>query len=517
MKKSQRSAMSWISLLLLATALSSMYLLPKNDIPRTWDEEAIEALMLPLADTAVEVVPISADYYYQLPERHLYKTYPIRLLDSLDQARYLDSLRQLDPVEYDPDPQSLSEEELIALGEKVFHMPVVFFPWPPGIMQVLKQDIEENGVRVTEKGVFPFMEYVIAEKGEVLGGTFSCAECHTRVMDNGMVIKGAQGNSPFDHIGGISLEEQLESLPDSLRARLDQNVRNGRKSLQRAPWINHPSQTELDNITAAEVAAYLKAIPPGVVIRHGTNFKQPANIPDLIGIKNRKYLDQTGLMRHRSIGDLMRYSAFNQLADQLTAYNGFIPDGIDFKTLPEPGTGSPQSGKRYSELQLFALAKYLYSLEYPKNPETYDPSVVARGEQVFLREGCVTCHTPPEYTNNMLTPVDGFTPPKEHLEKYDIFDISLGTDPGLALYTRRGTGYYKVPSLRGLWYRGPLGHSGHIATLEDWFDPARLEDDYVPTGFKPPFVETMAVPGHELGMDLQAEDKAALITFLKTI
>ena len=56
----------------------------------------------------------------------------------------------------------------------------------------------------------------------------------------------------------------------------------------------------------------------------------------------------------------------------------------------------------------------------------------------------------------------------------------VGLDPGLALKTRKGTGYYKVPSLKGLWYRGPFEHSGSITTLEAWFDPARLRDDYVP-------------------------------------
>jgi len=38
------------------------------------------------------------------------------------------------------------------------------------------------------------------------------------------------------------------------------------------------------------------------------------------------------------------------------------------------------------------------------------------------------------------------------------------------MLTRKGTGYYKVPSLRGLWYRGPYEHDGSVATLEDWFD-----------------------------------------------
>jgi hypothetical protein len=40
-----------------------------------------------------------------------------------------------------------------------------------------------------------------------------------------------------------------------------------------------------------------------------------------------------------------------------------------------------------------------------------------------------------------------------------------------------------APSLKGVWYRSMFGHSGWCASLEDWFDPKRLEDDYVPTGF----------------------------------
>jgi hypothetical protein len=94
---------------------------------------------------------------------------------------------------------------------------------------------------------------------------------------------------------------------------------------------------------------------------------------------------------------------------------------------------------------------------------------------------------------------------------------SVGTDPDLALRTRRGTGYYKVPSLKGVWYRGPFEHSGSVATLEGWFDPRRLRDDYVPTGFKGYGVRTRAVKGHEFGLNLSATDKAALIAFLKAL
>lgn len=162
------------------------------------------------------------------------------------------------------------------------------------------------------------------------------------------------------------------------------------------------------------------------------------------------------------------------------------------------------------------LTLYLYSLKPPANPNKFD-ALARRGQQVFRREGCAGCHTPPLYTNNKLTPADGFTVSEEHKRKYDILPISVGTDPGLALRSLRGTGYYKVPSLKGVWYRGPFEHSGSVATLEDWFDPKRLRDDYVPTGFKPFGVKTRAVKGHEFGLQLSAADKQSLIAFLKTL
>ena len=53
----------------------------------------------------------------------------------------------------------------------------------------------------------------------------------------------------------------------------------------------------------------------------------------------------------------------------------------------------------------------------------------------------------------------------------DVSPISVETDPGLALKTRKGTGYYKVPALKGVWYRGRYLHDGTVASLEEMFDP----------------------------------------------
>ena len=64
-----------------------------------------------------------------------------------------------------------------------------------------------------------------------------------------------------------------------------------------------------------------------------------------------------------------------------------------------------------------------------------------------------------------------------------VMRLSVGTDPGSALGTRKGTGYYKVPSLKG----GAVSldiflHDGSVASLEEMFDPGPPERDLHRTG-----------------------------------
>ncbi|MFO0812282.1 MAG: hypothetical protein U0796_03635 [Gemmatales bacterium] len=152
-----------------------------------------------------------------------------------------------------------------------------------------------------------------------------------------------------------------------------------------------------------------------------------------------------------------------------------------------------------------------------KSPHPFD-DLAQQGERIFKAEGCAQCHTPPLYTNNKLVAATGFDPPEDAGDMgLDVSKRRVETDPGLALKTRKGTGYYKIPTLRGVWYRGLYEHSGSVASLEDWFDPKRLRDDYVPSGWKGPGVKTRAVPGHKFGLDLSEEEKKALIAFLRTL
>jgi cytochrome c553 len=473
-------------------------------IPKTWDDQAMATLEMPLADSTGSPAHISADYYYRIPVRPIYKSYQV-YAPGKEPAGYEAWLKQQEPQTVPQtsfDTSKLrTEADWIRVGEMVFDAPVSY-DIPVRAADVRDPQWHEKfGVRAAKDGTLPWFRYIVREKGKVELGTISCGMCHTRVLNDGTIVKGAQANFPFEQAAALFAKQSFTV----------ERARSFMRSFFGTPWIKPDPLAGLEQMSLEQIAEWPAAVPPGVIGRHGTSPLYPAQIPDLIGVKERKYLDHTGLQLHRSIADMMRYAALNQGTDVLASYGGFIPAARDFRTRPDPSTRL-----RYSDEQLYALALYIYSLRAPANPHKFD-AVARRGQQVFKREGCTACHTAPLYTNNKLTPVDGFSAPSEHLRKYDILPLSVGTDPTLALKTRRGTGYYKVPSLKGLWYRSPLEHNGSVLTLEDWFDPRRLCDDYVPTGFRGAGVRTRAVKGHAFGLNLSAKDRRALIAFLQTL
>jgi hypothetical protein len=475
----------------------------RPSIPRTWNDEAVAALEVPLANPEFSPRHVSSDYYYRMRVRPIYKTYRV-YAPGKEPPGYVEWLAKQEPeIVFDP-AKLHTEEDWIRAGELVFDAPITF-----NLLEVSPARFPafyaKSAVQLAADGSLPNKSYVIREKGVVEVGNLSCGQCHTRVMPDGTVIRGAQGN----FVEGFFFAARARRTLQEGRRSPEDVLATQRAALRRqygAPWIQPPPDGD-PGMSLDEILSAWEAQPPGVAIRQGTSLRYPAQVPDLIGIKDRLYLDHTGLVRHRSIGDLMRYAALNQGLDQLARYGAFIPAG----ELPDPATQW-----RYSDEQLYALAMYLYSLTPPPNPNRFD-ALGAKGEKVFERERCSRCQTPPLYTNNKLTPADGFTIPTGHRERFDILNRSVRTDSTSALKTRRGTGYYRVPSLKGVWYRGPFEHNGSVATLEDWFDPRRLNSDYVPTGHIGYGLKSRAVPGHEFGLNLSADDKKALTAFLKTL
>jgi hypothetical protein len=279
-------------------------------------------------------------------------------------------------------------------------------------------------------------------------------------MQDGSILRGAQGNVAIDVAIGFAIPGQLARASD--KQQFPEFIRHGERAQFDTPWLKSgQGQFDYAHMPLQEIAATHNAIPGEVFARQRASVLYPPHIPNLIGVRDRKYLDASGLVQQCNVGDLMRYAALNQGGDLLSSYAGFIPAAEDFKTLPDPAKISSLTGipDRYSDEQLYALALYIYSLQPPTNPNPTG-ALAARGQEVFEREGCGACHTPPLYTNNKLTPAKAFSVPKEHKLRYDIIPVVVGTDSGLTMMTRRGTGYYKVPSLKGLWYRSMFEHNG---------------------------------------------------------
>jgi cytochrome c peroxidase len=238
---------------------------------------------------------------------------------------------------------------------------------------------------------------------------------------------------------------------------------------------------------------------------HGSPF-YATKTADLNHVRYSRYLDATGTHRLRGPEDIARYAAFVTGADPM--------EFGSFQILTQE---QKHMSFRYADETLYAIGMYLMSLDPPKNPQPESAELVARGQEIFVSEKCVQCHVPPNYTSGKLTLASGFIPAGNHPNNADIVKISVGTDPGLAMKTRKGTGFYKIPSLRGVWYRPVLLHDGSIANLEEMFDPGRLKQDHEPGGYKEPGVTKRAIPGHPFGLALSAEDKSALLAFLRSL
>lgn len=465
-------------------------------VPKTWDEEAIASLDVPLVNPKVTPVHTSAAVYYSIPVRPFYKNYPV-YAPGKEPPGYMEMLAKQEPEMVFDASKLKTESDWLKAGEMVFDVPITFNDLATVDEVRDPAWYKKTGVLSAKDGTVPYFRYVIKEKGKVELGDFSCAMCHNRVMNDGSVIKGAQGDFPFDRVYAHKMRTTFKLGLARYLARV----------LFAAPWLEPDPHARVREMSIDEIATLHEAVPPGVISRFGSSLLFPPAVPDLIGVKDRRYLNHTGHMRHRSIGDMMRYMAIVQDAEVFDRFGEFSPLG----RMPDPAKQS-----RYSDEQLYALSLYLYSLKPPPNPNKFTP-LAARGQKVFNREGCASCHTPPLYTNNKLTPVEGFKVPEDHLKKFDIMPVSVGTDPNLALNTRRGTGYYKVPSLKGVWYRGPFGHSGFVQTLEEWFDSRRTGDSYVASGFRGAGITNKPVKGHMFGLDLSEDDRKALIAFLKTL
>jgi len=493
-------------LLLLLLAVFSLVLVAQapTTVPRIWDDAALADWATPVAGLNLRPAHYSSAEYYSVSADNL-RTYPVYHPDS-EPRGYWEELQKRKPEPLVDVSRIRTREDWIAAGERAFREADSFWSRtndPDVIAQARNPQSFQRALKLPDGSAFG-PRWVVTDRG-VMVSYPACANCHyTFRMDGTVAVGGPRGSQPE---GAPQVNPRVPgaqgSPPVLQRYFVGDSLPTIAWRLFTVPWAPDERVESRRNGTGQNLQD-LAAGDPGVTHRpHGSPF-YATKIVDLQVLRYSRYMDATGTHRLRGPEDVARYAAFITGADPME----FGPHRI-------LSDEQRRLRFRYADEVLYAMGVYLLSLEPLKNPDTAPRDIVARGEQLFRREGCVNCHVPPEYTSGKLTLAQGYLPAADHPNRSDIVFRSVGTDPGLALKTRKGTGFYKVPTLRGVWYRPRLFHDGSVASLEEMFDPGRLDSNHVPGGWKGPGVTHRAIPGHTFGLSLRPEEKTALLAFLR--
>ena len=164
-----------------------------------WGSLGLRLESVPNADPAASPKHVSSDYYYRIPVRPIYKGYPVYAYGH-EPPGYLEWLKQQEPIivwdEKGRAPTLQTDAGWIRAGEIVFDAPVGTGA-NAAIGEVQSKSwLAQTRAPVAADGTLPWFQYVVRRKGtvELQGG--SCAFCHSPVMHDGRVLKGAQGNLP---------------------------------------------------------------------------------------------------------------------------------------------------------------------------------------------------------------------------------------------------------------------------------------------------------------------------------
>ena len=484
----------------------------RPNIPKTWDERRLAEWATPLAGINVRPTHISSKEYYSLAIDNL-KTYPV-YFPGREPAGYWEMLQRVGPKPLIETDKLKTEADWVQAGRQMFFGAdhIHQRTYDPRLIALARDRkvLEELKVEPLTDGTLPDVLWVPTSQGVALSAP-SCKSCHTYFSPNGDAFPGAPyGGGRFFRPSPLApqmhLANRIVNASSPFIMSPDRPIGEWLYQAWGVPWRNDDIHSSLKSVTPAQYEEMRRAYGRsfGLPRWNGSIF-HPHKTPDLVGIQDRKYIDATATHLHRDIGDLMRYAALVSFAEpgEFGSHRVLAPDTQRVKA-------------RRSDEALYALALYLYSVKPPPNPNAFDEKAKA-GQEVFMSAGCPACHTPPLYTSNKLTLATGFKPPATIPPSLDVIRVSVGTDPGLALDTRKGTGYYKIPSLKGLWYRGRYLHHGAVATLEEMFDRDRLKDTHIPGGWRPFGTQTWAIRGHEFGIDLAPEKRAQLIAFLRTL
>lgn len=250
-----------------------------------------------------------------------------------------------------------------------------------------------------------------------------------------------------------------------------------------------------------------------------------------------------GLPVDDTIGNSDMMSIWNQ-----NQHEGFALhwDGLETSLTETVNTGAIGDGATKESINIEGLKRvedYIRQLPPPKYPYTIDQDLAAKGSQIF-ESNCATCHAFGGERTGTVIPIDEIGT--------DRYRLDMWTQEAADAYNEFAEGYdwdfdqlrktngYVAVALDGLWLRAPYLHNGSVPYLTDLLEIPeqrtmvfyRGYDVYNPEkvgfvaegvaaekeGFKyDTRVTANSNQGHVYGTELAAEDKLALIEYLKML
>jgi hypothetical protein len=290
-----------------------------REISKVWDEVALADWATPLAGLNLPPTHISAEEYYSFTVENL-RTYPL-YVPGREPAGYWEMLQHVGPKPLIEPEKLKTEADWIEAGRRVFDEAdhPHFRTSNPNIIAAARSRETFAAAHLLSDGTIFNLRWVPTKQGLALSTGGICSSCHVLYREDGIRIPGpshfALGHAPSDDtrakilraarsIAGVTPFQTITDEPFGI-------------SMYRAfgvPWLKEDDNERLKSMTGADIAAFRQGRAGAMMRCNGSPF-YPAKVPDLIGIKERTYLDHTATHLHRGIGDLMRYAALVTFAD----------------------------------------------------------------------------------------------------------------------------------------------------------------------------------------------------------
>ncbi|MDA0364422.1 MAG: cytochrome c [Chloroflexi bacterium] len=205
------------------------------------------------------------------------------------------------------------------------------------------------------------------------------------------------------------------------------------------------------------------------------------------------------------------------------------------------GSGASESSVDLQSIE--RIKRWIESLPAPKFPaDRIDQSLVTAGEPIY-NANCALCHSLEGARVGQVEPIATLGTDPSRLDSFDDAIAAnmntLGEGRPWAFSNFRSTDGYANAPLDGIWARAPYLHNGSVPYLSDLLEPAaerptafcRGSDlyDYQRVGFVADGAESECTEfwfdttlvgngkeGHEYGTNLSADQKRALLEYLKT-